>query len=229
MPQSAFIAPMPGSDERADSPRLFPGTMGYDCNADVLIARYEAIPFEHKYRAEIDLFPRSPCTVLDVGAGTGADASWLAERGHTVTAVEPTYGFRCAGSALHPSPAITWVDDGLPDLASVIRTTQKFELILMTAVWMHLDEQERKRGMPVLADLLLPGGLLFISLRHGPVPEGRRMFDVTAAETIALACVTGLHLLRCEKRSSVQPENRSAGIEWTRLVLRKSKPETLLT
>ena len=29
--------------------------------------------------------------------------------------------------------------------------------------------------------------MMMISLRHGPVPEGRRMFDVTAAETTALA------------------------------------------
>ena len=34
-----------------------------------------------------------------------------------------------------------------------------------------------------VAGLLRPGGLMTLLLRHGPVPQGRRMFEVSAAET----------------------------------------------
>ncbi len=42
------------------------------------------------------------------------------------------------------------------------------------------------------AALLDTGGLLSLSLRHGPVPAGRRMFEVSTAETRALAARHGL-------------------------------------
>ncbi|WP_329467855.1 lysophospholipid acyltransferase family protein [Streptomyces sp. NBC_01431] len=34
-----------------------------------------------------------------------------------------------------------------------------------------------------MAALLVPGGRFFVHLRHGPVPDGRRMFAVSAVET----------------------------------------------
>ena len=58
------------------------------------------------------------------------------------------------------------------------------------------------------------------TLRHGPVPPGRKMFDVTAAETVTLAARCGFQVLLAERTESSQPENRAAGIEWTRLAFR---------
>ena len=49
--------------------------------------------------------------------------------------------------------------------------------------------------MPRVAKLLRAEGVLALSLRHGPVPPGRRMFEVTADETIGLAQTEGLRLL----------------------------------
>ena len=62
-----------------------------------------------------------------------------------------------------------------------------FDAVLLTAVWMHLDAPLRARAMPIVAKLVRPGGVLILSQRHGPVPVGRRMFDVTPAETVGLA------------------------------------------
>jgi SAM-dependent methyltransferase len=186
-----------------------------------LIHRYEAVAFEHKFRAEIHLLPASPCLILDIGAGTGADAAWLASRGHKVVAVEPVEQFRTAGSALHPSPAIEWVEDGLPYLRVVANSARKFDVILATAVWMHLDERQREIAMVAVAELLAPSGLLLISLRHGPVPVGRRMFDVNAPETVALAAAGLSPLLNIRVASSL-PENQAAGVEWTRLVFARA-------
>ena len=197
-----------------------PGSEGYAEQADALIARYESLSFEQKYRAELDLLPPAPALVLDVGAATGADAAWFASRGHRVIAVEPTAPFRAAGAALHPSPNSEWVDDGLPELKAIVGRKTRFDVILLSAVWMHLDESQRKSGMPVVARLLAPKGLLLMSLRHGPVPAGRRMFEVAAAETVTLAAHCGLEVLLNERTGSIQPENRAAGIEWTRLAFR---------
>lgn len=41
---------------------------------------------------------------------------------------------------LHASPMIEWLDDSLPDLVAVRARKEEFDLLMMTAVWMHLDE-----------------------------------------------------------------------------------------
>jgi len=90
----------------------------------------------------------------------------------------------------------------------------------MTAVWMHLDQQQRWRAMPGVASLVRAGGVMVMSLRHGPVPPGRRMFAVSADETIGLAKAARLQLLM----SQWAPSARAAEISWTRLAFRRIDP-----
>jgi SAM-dependent methyltransferase len=167
-----------------------PGTQGYAAEADALVQQYERTGFADTHAPLLHLFPPSPARVLDIGAGTGRDAAGFAALGHHVTAVEPTTELRSRAMALHPSPRITWLDDSLPELK--LLAGMSFDVVMLTAVWMHLDERQRVTAMPVVAALVAPGGMLGMSLRHGPVPKGRRMFEVTAAETIGLAGQQGL-------------------------------------
>jgi hypothetical protein len=114
---------------------------------------------------------------------------------------------------------IEWLDDSLPDLAAVLARSQQFDLVMLTAVWIHLDEAERRQAMLRVAALLCAQSRMIMSLRHGPVPPGRRMFEVSAAETIALAGEAGLRLEFERRTPSVQPQN--ADVEWTRLAFCK--------
>jgi hypothetical protein len=43
---------------------------------------------------------------------------------------------------------IEWVDDSLPDLATVRARGEEFEVVMLTAVWMHLDALQRRQAMP---------------------------------------------------------------------------------
>jgi len=195
-------------------------TQGYAENATELISRYEELAFPYKHEGVMHLLPSSPVDALDIGAGTGADAAWLASQGHRVLAIEPTAEFRAFGIANHRSPLITWVDDALPLLSAVTATSRQFQLVMLTAVWMHLGQQERAVAMPVLAHLLAPGGAIIMALRHGPVPNGRLMFAVSAEETIALASQVGLRCVLNVHVESRQEENRRAGVTWSRLGFR---------
>jgi protein-L-isoaspartate O-methyltransferase len=197
---------------------MIAGTKGYAEEAEELVKRYESIPLVEKHQAVLHLIPSAPCNVLDIGAGTGADAAWLAGLGHRVVAVEPTDELRLAGMALHPSARIAWVNDSLPDLVMTIQSGQQFDVVMITAVWMHLDELERQHAMPKVASLLRRGGVLIMSLRHGPSPPRRRMFAVSAAETIRLADAHGLRSILNVLTASAQPVNRQAGVTWSHLV-----------
>lgn len=191
------------------------GTAGYAEDTDALVARYESIAPEDIHAAILHLLPPAPSDILDIGAGSGRDAAWLAARGHRVVAIEPTAALRLRAQQLHRSSAIAFIDDSLPELAVVRRQDRRFALVMMTAVFMHLDADERRRAMPNLAGLIDDDGRLAITLRHGPVPPGRRMFEVSSEETIALARRQGLRVLVNTSAPSTQTANRDAGVTWT--------------
>jgi len=193
------------------------GTRGYAEHAPELIKRYESLSFAYKHEAVLRLIPSSPTKALDIGAGTGADAAWLAEQGHQVVAVEPTEAFREHGLKHHPSPLIEWVNDALPRLDRVAKRRREFGLVMVTAVWMHLDEYERQLAMPVVASLLAPGGVLIMALRHGLVPRERIMFAVSAEETVRLAEAQGLRCVLNVHAESKLAANRQLGVTWSRV------------
>ena len=194
------------------------GNLGYESEADALAVRYESRSFEAVHPHLLALLPPAPAAVIDIGAGTGRDAGWLAARGFTVTAVEPTAAMRAHGERLHPSPAIHWIDDHLPELARVVPPAGGFAVILLTAVWMHLDARQRAAAMPRVGAIAAPKALLAITLRHGPVPGGRRMFDVAAAETVALAGEAGFDCLSVTEGDD--GNTQQPGVTWDRLVFR---------
>lgn len=201
--------------------KIVPGIEGYSEDAESLIPRYEGVPFTEKYKAVLHLLPTKASKILDIGAGTGVDAAWLATRGHCILAVEPTDPLREAGAKLHPSSQIEWLDDSLPMLLKTMARKEVFDLVLVTAVWAHLAEKERKQAMSNIAALLKPGALLIMSLRHGPTPANRRVFEVTAEETIELAQRDGLREALYTRTESAQPINRQAGVMWSWLAFQK--------
>jgi SAM-dependent methyltransferase len=199
------------------------GTEGYADEAEELSRCYESIPFADAHRAVLHLMPTAPSRVLDIGSGTGRDAAWFAAQGHRVVAVEPTDAMRVPAMARHPSPHIEWLDDSLPELASLRTRGERFDLVMLTAVWMHLDAEQRRQAMPNLAALVQAGGTVIMLIRHGPVPEGRRMFEISPEETIELAAIQDLHPVLNLRTESSQPQNRAAGITWTNLAFVKGK------
>jgi SAM-dependent methyltransferase len=207
--------------ERSDAPApdRTSGTAGYADAAASLIKQYESVTFEAVHRSVLHLIPAVPGRILDLGSGTGRDAAAFAARGHRVTAVEPTAALRLAAKSLHPSASIEWLDDSLPALASLADRRESFDVVMLTAVWMHLDEGQRRRAMPVVADLVQPGGVVILSLRHGPVPPGRRMFDVTADETTRAARAAGL--TPALQRDGDDGLFGRPGVSWTRLAYAK--------
>lgn len=199
------------------------GTEGYAEAAGELVESWKKISFAEHHRSILHLIPAAPASILDIGAGIGTDAAAFAATGHRVVAVEPTDELRTPGMALHSSSRIEWLNDSLPGLAVVLARGEAFDVIMLTAVWMHLDEHQRRHAMPRVASLMRDGGVMIMSLRHGPVPPGRRMFVVSGDETIRLARAEGLHLLLNVRAESVQTRNRWAGVTWTRLAFARGQ------
>src|SRR5216684_2250234 len=136
------------------------GTEGYAEEAEELFKLYESIPAADAHRAVLYLIPTAPGSILDIGSGTGRDAAWFAAMGHRVVAVEPTDELRIPAMSLHPSLLIEWLNDSLPELSFLLTRGETFDVVMLTAVWMHLDEQQRRRAMPKVASLVQGGGVM---------------------------------------------------------------------
>jgi SAM-dependent methyltransferase len=203
------------SDHEAEAVGRIKGTAGYGETADALVVQYEEVTFDQVHRDVLALVPVEHSRILDVGAGTGRDAAALARRGHSVVAVEPTAQLREHGQRLHAGVAIEWIDDALPEL-NLVPQLEQFDAIFATAVWMHLNAVERRQAMARIVELLAPDGRLFVNLRHGPIPEGRHMFDVSAAETVTLGAELGLRTLHSSERPDLHGRD---GVRWSSLVL----------
>lgn len=122
--------------------------------------------------------------MLDVGAGSGSDAAWFAAQGHAVFAVEPARGLRDQAVAHHDHPRIQWIDDRLPGLEHIGRTASAWDLIWLSAVWMHIRPADRTRAFRKLANRLRPGGRMIITLRHGDFDDGRTAHPVSSDEVM---------------------------------------------
>lgn len=190
----------------------------FDRDAEQLARQYESVSFEQVHRAVLDLIPPRPARLLDVGAGSGRDAAALAIRGHAVTAVEPSTAMRQGASTLHPGLGIEWIDDSLPWLASLRNRGGSFDLILVSAVWMYLDDRDRETAIEALTDLLAPDGLLIVSLRHGATRSDAVGSDVPDDEVLTMARRHGLDRLR---QTNARDALERSALWWTTLVFQK--------
>lgn len=198
-------------------PGLSDSIAWYEHNAGTVAPRYESVGSEGIHGGLLECLPRPPALALDVGAGTGRDAAWLAGLGWDVVAVEPAPAMRERGRRLHPSPRIRWIDDSLPGLEKTSRLGFSFDLILLSAVWMHVPQSERPRAFRKLITLLKPGGLLALSLRHGPDEPDRAFHPVSQAEIEALCRAHGAFV----ERATVSRDQLGRGpVSWTQLLVR---------
>ncbi|WP_087853766.1 class I SAM-dependent methyltransferase [Photobacterium andalusiense] len=165
----------------------------YHQNAQILSEQYLSLTFEQVHQNWQAHWPASSSKhvlkVLDIGAGAGRDALWFAKHHCDVYAIEPADDLREQGKKYSQQyvDKITWLDDQLPELNSIIELGIRFDCILLSAVWMHLSPAVRKRAFRKLSNLLAPSGKLVISLRYGDFSDARKAYDVSVEELELLA------------------------------------------
>ena len=166
----------------------------YHCNAARFQAQYDSVAAADVHADWASLLQgRTPGRALDVGAGSGRDACWLAQQGWQVTAVEPAQGLRDRGQHT-TGDQVQWLDSQLPRLPDLDVPKQGYDLILLSAVWMHLSPSDRSQAFARLVELLSRAGLLIITLRFGPSDPERPMYKVSVNELTQLAQPQGLVL-----------------------------------
>jgi SAM-dependent methyltransferase len=148
--------------------------------------------------------PLPPGRALDLAAGEGRHALWLARRGWHVTAVDfSEVGLDKGRQAAEADGlAVEWV---VADVRSY-RPATAFDLVLMT--FYHPDFSERPQVFSAAAGAVAPGGHLLVAGRHrfdlrrdggrGPRDPARRYTPEQLAGKFP-----GIELTRCEPRTRV--------------------------
>jgi SAM-dependent methyltransferase len=184
-----------------------PALSYYEDHAASLADGYEALTLESAHPALLPLmegrFEGHAISVLDVGAGTGRDAAWFAASGHRVVAVEPSAAMQQIARRLHAGAEISWLDDALPNLPIVSASGDSFDLIILSAVWMHVKPDDRQRALQTLLSLLKPAGVIYITLRVGPPEPVRGIYPVSEAEVISIANALGLHAAKLDEQTDL--------------------------
>lgn len=165
----------------------------YNAQAGKLCATYNKLATEDVLPGIRSILPlmnngRTHFDALDLGCGSGRDAFWLASQGFHVVGVDASIEMiRNAWSTKQMAAVITYIEDEIPALNRVRARHLGYDFFLMGAVWMHLDTQERKKTIDLMDELARPGATAYISLRHGPSPADRPMFDTSIEEVRDLA------------------------------------------
>ena len=90
---------------------------------------YDAVnPWARDYDFYLSLAGSHPCSVLDLGCGTGTLGCALAERGHRVTGVDPAAAMLAVARRKPHAEQVEWVESS----AQSFKSHQRFDLIVMT-------------------------------------------------------------------------------------------------
>ncbi len=188
----------------------------YNKNAPKLVAQYNSLSFENVHPVVLPLLPLSG-NVLDVGCGSGRDASAMAQRGLSVTAIDPSTSMLESAKTL--SNNVEWIQDQLPTLHNVLSLNKKFDFILLSAVWMHIELEDRKESFKNLVSLLNTNGKMVISLRHGVFTDERKELPVSFNELQLLALEFGLTATLLDGQSDdVLKRNE---VSWQQVLIQK--------
>ncbi len=168
----------------------------YDAQANKLCVAYNSLNTPDVLSGIDRILPMKPArrapVALDLGCGSGRDAFWLASRGFRVIGADASMEMiRNAWDKNLYAGRVTYVEDQIPDLRRVKQMALGFDFYLMSAVWMHLDTKERERTIAFMDDRAYPNATAYISLRHGPSPADRPMFDTSVEEVQDLAAQHG--------------------------------------
>jgi CRP-like cAMP-binding protein len=111
------------------------------------------------YRLLSEFF--EPGLTADIGCGSGRDLAWLASQGFSARGFDVSEGL--LAEARKRYPALSFSHAELPQLDGI--TSMTFQNVLCETVLMHLEPGLIAASVRRLLDILIPGGVLYLSWR----------------------------------------------------------------
>ncbi|MBL4631546.1 MAG: class I SAM-dependent methyltransferase [Paraglaciecola sp.] len=123
------------------------GSEGYERFIQLFVDTSSTLDFSEVCKDFIAFLPTPPANILDVGSGAGQNSIALAALGFKVTAVEPMQVFIDASKEANTAQPVQWIKGCLPYLSCLSVELEKFDFVLINAVWHHLNETETEQAI----------------------------------------------------------------------------------
>jgi len=194
----------------------------YNAHAEEQASNYNAIESPLKF-LYTELFQKGD-SLLDVGCGSGRDMDLMLQLGFQATGLEPSEALILQASERFPhlKPLILW-----GTLSALPEDLQgPFDGVILSAVIMHIPEDELWTSARAIKSLLQPGGTVVINhctRRDGHLKDQRddreRLFVLRSSEEIQSI----FEKLGFERKRLLRHEDCSGrkGIEWETVVMER--------
>lgn len=162
-----------------------------------IAAIYEmANPLAEDGEFYLSLAGAQPCSVLDLGCGTGTLCCALAQRGHQVTGVDPAAAMLAVARSKRYAEHVEWVES----TAQNYRSQRRFDLIVMTghAFQVLLRDTEMLAVLETMQRHLKEGGTVAFESRNPRIDwvgeltgRSRDLGDGQITETLTITGAEG--------------------------------------
>jgi 2-polyprenyl-3-methyl-5-hydroxy-6-metoxy-1,4-benzoquinol methylase len=186
----------------------------YNQNAEGFVSRTLNLRLEHLYEPFLALLPPG-AHILDAGCGSGRDSLYFKQHGYRVTAFDASEEMVQRAEQVIEQPVLHMRFDQ-------VSFTQEFDAVWACASLLHVPKVEIDSVLSRLSRALLPGGVIYLSFRHGEREEVRdgRLFSDYTEHTLAqlISNHPDLALVHLWQKD----DTRRAGIVWLEGLLRKT-------
>ena len=195
----------------------------YENNAKHLSQRYESANVDNIHALLLKTFP-SKSYLLEIGCGSGRDASFMYRNKYDVFAIDGSSGMISEAKQCHPELVDRLEVIKIPDALHF--EASSFDGVYSIATLMHLDRDSVDRTIEKIAMILKPGGkfLFSVSLQRDDVDEqgkdekGRHFTTMTELEWIRCCEKHGFQLEYSEISGDGLDRD---GIVWLTCVMEK--------
>ncbi len=194
----------------------------YSSNAPLLTEQYELADVQEIQDLLLKTFSKN-YNLLEIGCGSGRDAFFMLSNGYNITAVDGSEKMIVESKKIHPELSNNLFHKILPN---DLNFNIKFNGIYSIATLMHLEENDIKKTIYNIFNLLNDGGkfLMSVSLSRNDVNEngfdekGRFFLILEQEEWLNMCKDVGFKIL--ETKVNNDGLNRD-GIIWLILILEK--------
>lgn len=194
----------------------------YEKNANFLINRYESADVSELQQRLLKTFEVNS-KLLEIGCGSGRDASFMMKNGVDVTAIDGSINMIDEAKKNHPELSEKLYYKVLPNDLDFKR---KFDGIYSIATLMHLSKTDLETTISKIYNLLNQNGkfLMSVSLfrddtdENGIDDKGRFFLVLSLEEWLSILTNVGFKILEAKKNYDGLDRD---GIQWLTLVVKK--------
>ncbi len=195
----------------------------YEKNAQALSQRYESANVDEVQKLLSDTFPLY-AHLLEIGCGSGRDASFLHEHGYSIVAIDGSKEMVKEAKLLHPELADSFEVRKVPE--GLDFENESFDGVYSIATLMHFEKVDIDRTFAKAYDMLKGGGsfVFSVSIQRDDVNEnsqdknGRHFLTMGKDNWLDICYSKGFKLIKTIKNGDGLDRD---GIIWLTCIVKK--------